>query len=272
MEIIQGASITEEFKGMVTESYMATFSADEQQDNIINKENASLIFSPEFIPYYLEEQSAFNLSPLETVVYGFIRFFMKNNKNKRFYFTNEQLAKILNTNESSISRSIKRLKEAQLVTTSLRMRADGGTIRFVTSVSYYQNPYSTISNVQNRLPNKNNINKNILLHNIGDKSPDRVIPLKKDNGETINNLKGWLMANYPLPLDGVSDRRIMHNLIQVCTPRKGQDLWMLPEWKENFKIWYTAYKLSMEGKEEYMVRSVRALKDKIRDWRERGGK
>jgi len=76
--------------------------------------NDKVIFSPEFIPFYLEEVERYKLTPLEWLVYGFIRFYNKT-KNKWFYFKSEQLAKILRASKWSIDNALSKLEKVGLI-------------------------------------------------------------------------------------------------------------------------------------------------------------
>lgn len=111
------------------------FDPNKIQENKILKENNKRLFTPEFIPYYLKEVKAFNLSKNEALVYGFVRFYMTNTgTGARFYFTNEDLEDILKINANNISKALSKLQKNGLVSRSHSMKAGGGLIRFVTEV------------------------------------------------------------------------------------------------------------------------------------------
>lgn len=104
----------------------------------INSVNAKSIFTPEHIPFYPAVKRDFGLTMTETLLYGFIRFYRGNKKTgKRFYFTNIQLAFLLDCSEQSIKRSIRVLKSKKLIITNKAIRVGGGTIRFVEGVKMY---------------------------------------------------------------------------------------------------------------------------------------
>lgn len=115
-----------------TEEMLFTYSEKEKQQNEINKENAKLVFAPKFIPLYPSLMDN-GLSRSEAIVYGFIDFYMENGTG-RFYFTNEQLAKILHFSPDTISKSISTLKKYGILNTKLKRKADGGTIRFINQI------------------------------------------------------------------------------------------------------------------------------------------
>ncbi|PZM86413.1 hypothetical protein DLH72_01025 [Candidatus Gracilibacteria bacterium] len=72
------------------------------------------IFSPEFIPFYVEEVRKYKLSPTEGLIYGFIRFYTKL-KNNGFFFKSEQLSEIIQVSSGTIDNCIGKLKEKGLL-------------------------------------------------------------------------------------------------------------------------------------------------------------
>lgn len=134
MELIDGSAVhfSEKLGGMVEDKFM-TYSEEEKQQNEVNASNAKLVFSPEFIPYRMSIKKSFELSHVETLLYGFIRFY-KGTSSNRFYFTNEQLAEILDCSEPTIENSMSNLVKKGIVSTSHKIKAGGGKIRFVESV------------------------------------------------------------------------------------------------------------------------------------------
>ena len=96
------------------EAFLFTYSEEERQQNIINKANSELVFTPEFIPYYIDVKQKYQLSHIETLLYGFIRFYMARG-NKRFYFTNEQLGVVLDCGASTINNSMRTLKDRGVI-------------------------------------------------------------------------------------------------------------------------------------------------------------
>ena len=73
------------------------------------------IFTPDYIPYYvfLEKEG---LISRDIKLFGFIYFYITSTKNK-FYFTNEQLAKIINSSKSRVSNSVSSLVDLNLIIT-----------------------------------------------------------------------------------------------------------------------------------------------------------
>ena len=111
------------------EDFLFTYSEEEKQENEINRNNANLVLNPKFIPLYpiLLDQW---YSLIESLIIGFIDFFLQNND--RFYCTNEQLASLLRCSEPTISNAIKNLEKKGNVKLHKKMKAGGGTIRFLT--------------------------------------------------------------------------------------------------------------------------------------------
>lgn len=72
------------------------------------------IFSPEFIPFYVEEVRKYKLTPTEGLIYWFIRFYTKL-KNNWFFFKSEQLSEIIQVSSWTIDNCIWKLKEKGLL-------------------------------------------------------------------------------------------------------------------------------------------------------------
>ena len=141
------------------EKVFLTYDENEKQEHEINRENAKLVFSPKFIPVYPELLKK-GLTLTEALIFGFIDFY-KSSAKTRFYFTNEQIATIVDCNPDTVNRAISRLRDLKLITTSTKIKGNGGKIRFVNDVFYPSEPtISTIHNRQNLPYNNNKINKN----------------------------------------------------------------------------------------------------------------
>ena len=141
-----------------------TYSEEEKQENAIAKANSKLVFTPKFIPMYLDLLKQYTLT--EALLIWFIDFY-KSNNNDRMYFTNEQLAIILKCSSDTISRAISKLEKTWIIQTSRKVRAWWWQIRFITECNY-DSTFSTSQtrqNLQARLvenlqTNNNNINNN----------------------------------------------------------------------------------------------------------------
>lgn len=123
------------------------------------KGNNELLFKPEFIPFYLGEVKKYGFSNTEGLVYGFVRFYLKNNPNGKFYFTNEQLAHMLGVSPSTISNSMSKICECGEFKVTYKIKANGGTFRLLENCEsdYEKVKSQTMKKLRG---NKNNINKN----------------------------------------------------------------------------------------------------------------
>jgi hypothetical protein len=119
MEVTDGA-ITSVNDDYTVEQTLFTYSEEERQENALNKMNADLIWQPEFfIIDYDMLHSGFSM--LETALYRFIKFFLKNNE--KFFISSERLAYMLCVSENTIDNAIKTLKEKKLIGTTSKPRA-----------------------------------------------------------------------------------------------------------------------------------------------------
>ena len=227
--------------------------------------NNRLLFKPEFIPFYLAEVKKYNFSNTEGLVYGFIRFYLRNNPNGKFYFTNDQLAYMLDVSPSTISNSIAKICNCGEFKVTYKIKTNGGTYRLLEN-SESDSEKLKSETLRNLRANNNKIKENNIntpKGDVGDK------PQEYGNSD-ITKLQTVLKEHYPIPLEGITDRRRLHNIIQVLTRRKNQDEWMGDTWKANLNTFMSLY--LKDTKEEYYARSVYKLLDKIKLWREYRGK
>ena len=122
-------SITNRDDWFVTQNMMFTYSEEEQEENKIAKNNAALVLKPKFIPLYPKMLDD-GYSLMEALILWFIDFFLQNND--RFYCTNEQLAQLFRCSEPTISTAIKNLERRWDIKLHKKMKAWGGTVRFLT--------------------------------------------------------------------------------------------------------------------------------------------
>lgn len=160
-------SMISQGENFVREDMLMTYSEEEKQENMINRENAKALFSPEFVPLYIEYLD--RLTMTECALYGFIRFYKKNNP-WRMYFTNDQLWYILKCSPDTISRSISNIEKLWLIKTSRKIKSNWWQIRFIESIqigSYdADSTFPTSQTRQNLQDNKNNINNILYIKNI----------------------------------------------------------------------------------------------------------
>lgn len=157
-------SVTEYQNGYSVEHKLFTYSEEEQEENKIARETASMVLNPKFIPLYPKMlQNWFSM--IETAIYGFIDFFLSNNN--RFYCTDEQIAKMLWIGERSVSSAIKKLKDEWIIVTKHRIKWWWWTIRFIemqnTATTNRKICDSQMQNVRG-IENKIIENKNITIH------------------------------------------------------------------------------------------------------------
>lgn len=221
-------SITIQENGFADERILFTYSEEEKQQNEINENNAKLIFTPEFIPYRVDIKNAFDLSPIETVIYGFIRFYLARGTNP-FYFRNDQIATVVGTSESTVEKSMSALIKKKIIKVAHRIKAGGGISRRVTSVlvdvkeKNSEPPKIEVPNLQ-----KLRGNKNILK-------------------EYKENIKESLEKDSLPSLEGVSKNNIsaeISEIKQLCdtyTEISGRSFKNYKSLVSNFRFWRESY-------------------------------
>jgi hypothetical protein len=161
MNKTSGSIKTKDKDGNEVEEFLFTYSDEERETNDINRENAKLVFSPKFIPFYPKLMDL-GTTYLDCILYGFIDFYTSNSTSGKFYFTNLQLSSILSCSEKTISRSVKNLETLNLVKISRKVKAGGGQIRFVRLDKNDQSSGTLVTSLAGHLlpTNNNKINKN----------------------------------------------------------------------------------------------------------------
>jgi DNA-binding MarR family transcriptional regulator len=119
------------------------------------------IFAPEFIQFFPKIKKDYDLSWLETLVYGFIRWYLSVS-NGKFYFTNKQMADIFDVVPQTIQNAIASLSDKGLIKKEKEIRGGGGKIRFVRLIQNYYSEYneSYTLNKQKVILNNNKIKEN----------------------------------------------------------------------------------------------------------------
>lgn len=223
----------------VTTDILLSYSEEEKQQNEVNASNASLIFSPEFIPYYPSVKRDYKLTDTETVLFGFIRFYM-GEASKRFYFTNEQLAELVGCTPTYVTKALKRLEEAKLIETSRRMKANGGQIRYVTKCNLLIAKSAT-SGLQKVQGNKNKISKN-KKKNIDTNVSIQAKPASGYGNQEINEVSTYFKEKLNIPREDCSQeqsRRYWHLLLKESKTGLGGVKWLIDQaatdnfWKNN---------------------------------------
>jgi hypothetical protein len=171
--------------------------------------NNNLLFKPEFIPFYLNEVKKYNFSNTEGLVYGFIRFYLRNNPNGKFYFTNDQLAYMLDVSPSTISNSIVKVCGCGEFKVSYKVKANGGTFRLLESSESDSEKLKSLTLKKLRANNnkikENNIN---IPKGIGE-------PAQRGNSD-INECINYLEQKIGASLDGTvkENRQYCYNLLR----------------------------------------------------------
>lgn len=146
---------------------------EELESRLISAED--LIYSPEFIPFYPEIAQNYNLNVTETLLYGFIRFYLQRSKNT-FFFTNKQLAKVIKSNkelsETSISIAINKLISVGLIDVKYKIKANGGKIRNIIFLNSEFKKTETPS-LRKLKGNNNNIKYTNISKEILQENPDK---------------------------------------------------------------------------------------------------
>lgn len=145
-------------------------------------------------------------------------------------------------------------------------------ITIVNWCKYQENEEQNAKQIKNRLKTDRKQNKTY-KNDKNEENDENDIPKGKGTplkGNTVNLLQKALKDSFPIPLTGITDRKKLHNLIQVLSPRKGTDEWMDTDWKSNFVTFLNLYLEATD--EKYYVRSVDSLKERVKLWREYRGK
>lgn len=195
--------IGERKEGYLEETLYQPFDPVAKEENEINKANAALLFRPEFIPYYPSIALEYELTLLQTLLYGFIRFYLWNASNE-FYFTNSQLGELFNVAEGTIANNMKGLKDKGLIKPSYKFKSDGGKVRFIRSHAILRQVFtkSLTPSSRNSEYNNNNINKKEHIEqNTKNKTPTsnnlKRLELHIEDSEMITNFDQFWSA-YPV--------------------------------------------------------------------------
>lgn len=180
--------------------------AKEEREEI-QQETAKLVFTPEFIPYYIDIKKEFSLSHTATLVYGFIRFYLKSSSHK-FYFTNNQMAEIIGVNDTHVSEAVTELKKKELISVSYKMKSGGGKVRFITWVygRLREKPKSDFGKSRSRdeattsgkaEDNKNSKDNNIKENFLSNKDLLLIREQKKQRGKQSFGFSSAVVRTYP---------------------------------------------------------------------------
>lgn len=168
------ASVEYDENGLIIKQMLKPTDLKEEEENKIAKANAELVFTPKFIPFYPQLKRNFGLSWLETIIFGFVEFYLTNSESKKFYFTNKQLSEVTGADVSDvqISNSLKTLREKGLLQCNYKIRAGGGRIRFIENFNshikenFKYNIKKTLNITKRKLKTNNNKIKDNKINNL----------------------------------------------------------------------------------------------------------
>lgn len=200
-----------------TEEFLFTYSEEERQQNEINRSNASVVFSPKFIPLYPALlKDGFTIT--EVLVFGFIDFYTSS-ASSRFYFTNEQISFMLGVSESSITKAVSKLETEGLIKTNRKIRAGGGQIRFISPdskndivrlVNFTSLTSKKVSTNNNKIKD-NKINQNNILERENAVENTTALTLPISNFNSIKTLTedvlNAISQDYGVPVEFVANIR-----------------------------------------------------------------
>jgi hypothetical protein len=101
-------TIIQDYWDYKVENTLFTYSETERQENIINKNNASLINYADFYPLYTWFMYS-DLSLIECVILSYLYYWTKNWK--RIYTSNDELAKLTKSSRAVITKTLKHLSD-----------------------------------------------------------------------------------------------------------------------------------------------------------------
>lgn len=91
------------------------------------------VFTPEFIKFDIRIKVNYKLSYLETLLYGFVQYYLSSDPNKRFYFTDKQLSETFHISEKTAGEAVNNLVKAGLISSKRELKTwdGGGQIRYI---------------------------------------------------------------------------------------------------------------------------------------------
>jgi hypothetical protein len=183
----------------------------------------------------------------------------------------KKIAQVTGIAESQIYKILKYLELEQQIEQQKTTKFT--IITIINWDKYQQKEQQKEQQSNNRVTTKEQQSNTYNNGNNGNK--DNNIPKGMDKGvsykeNSVSLIQKALKKDYPYPLQGITDRRRLYNLVQVLSPRSGTDEWMDSDWKKNFVSFMNTYLQSTE--EKYYARGVDTLKEKAKLWREYRGK
>ena len=171
------------------------------------------IYSPEFIPYYVDVVKEYKLNDCQALVYWFVRFYTA--WGSEFWFKNEQLWVILNRSEWSINCALWVLEKKDLIYRNMIIMSSNGSKRkigLVTSKSPTTVTRNSLSTVTSKSITKENIKENI--NNIKEEALD----LKTTAQQLFEYYKAKFWTNKKAHKRAVAIDRILARLKLTSEP------------------------------------------------------
>lgn len=208
------------------------FDVEKEQERDIAVENQKRIFQPKFIPFYPNLLSL-DLSMIEIVLFGFIDFYTPISESGKFYFTNEQLAKMLKCSIQTISNSVSKLEKLGLIHTRRKIKANGGQIRFIDIVlTNYKSVYKELNSpyIKELLTNNNKINNNKIKG-----APNKITKSSKED-ITSDAFKEYLKQTAPFSDIYITSKDLVDlaEKIDSWSKSKGRTV---KDWKATARNW-----------------------------------
>lgn len=214
----------------IKESFPMIYDEDREQENKANKENAKLLFTPKFIPFY-PHLIKLGLWLAECLVYGFIDFNLQSPEN-RFYFTNEQIGNLFWLWEQYVSNCIKSLKDKNIIKCEYKIKNNGWKIRFIQLKQKLNPDYNN-----NYTPSITTVIDNNNIY-IGDKKIfiDLVwIDYIKNNTEALKILFELFIKNWYLLEAKEKD---IHDFVDWIKKKSQKTFWLKQTW---WYLWDKTY-------------------------------
>lgn len=123
-------SVTKQTALGTEEILIQEVSVQDTEDRKVEQNNAELVWTPSFIPFYPKLTRTHNLTTIESLVYGYVHHLTAGGDNP-FCVVNFRMAYTLGCSERSITDAFKSLKDKGLISLFFRKQPNGNMIREV---------------------------------------------------------------------------------------------------------------------------------------------
>ena len=210
-------SVTSEYMGWTCEQFLFTYDESERQEQIVNKNNAGLIFYADYYPRY---NSLLNLDTTleEDIILSFLYYWTKSWK--YIYVKNEDLALLIKWSVSTVTRVIKslvdkwyidmKLKRVLWAWTDRKLRLDPTKINLINRIN--QNDFSDKSKwwAIKEYIKKNN--KNISLGGVSETQTSWTRE-ETNSTSTPSSTKEWTPPTPPQLLEAYENEKSLVQMI-----------------------------------------------------------